>query len=57
MPYGPRNESTSREWLLVIAAGITVMLVAEESGTSVAVGLALALVGVVGLAWRLLRNR
>ncbi|GGL43970.1 hypothetical protein GCM10012283_28220 [Phycicoccus endophyticus] len=57
MPYGPRNESTTREWLLVVAAGLTVMLVDEESGQGPTVGTSLVLAGLAGLGWKHGRTR
>ncbi|NHI19911.1 hypothetical protein H9L10_03605 [Phycicoccus endophyticus] len=57
MPYGPRNESTSREWLLVIAAGFTVLLVDEETGMGPTVGTSLVVAGLAGLGWKHGRKR
>lgn len=53
------SEGTAREWLVVLAAGVLVLLVASVWGSDGPwiFGVLLTLFGAVGLTWRLLKNR
>lgn len=54
-----KREMTAREWLLVIAAGLVVAVIAAPlmGAAAIGLGVAIALVGALGLAWRLLKDR
>lgn len=54
-----KREMTAREWLLVIAAGLVVAVIAAPlmGAAAIGLGVAIVLVGALGLAWRLLKDR
>lgn len=57
MDKGTRRETTAREYLLVVAAGLLIAVIAPTSAHGVALGAMVSAVGLFGLAWRLLRGR
>lgn len=49
---------TAREWVLAIAGGLLIAVLGTTVGSAVVVaGVLIALVGVVGLLWRLTKDR
>jgi hypothetical protein len=53
------RETTAREWLVLLVVGVVVAVIGLAAGPPVAfpLGVLLALVGVAGIAWRLLAGR
>jgi len=49
----------AREWVLVVGAGVLIAVLGMPmaSGSAVAVGALVAVVGVLGLLWRLTKDR
>lgn len=54
-----KREVTAREWLVWLAIGLVVAVVAASTGMGafVGVGLLIAAVGAFGVVWRLLADR
>lgn len=54
-----KRETTARDWLLIIGAGVLVFVL-TASGTfpdAAPLGALLVVLGVLGLGWRLVRDR
>lgn len=59
MSSTPRRERSAREWLVLVAIGLGLLVLGVFFNEALYLwaGVAFGLVGAVGLAWRLLKDR